>query len=222
MSPRLLLSTAATATLAVAACGQPQQRQAQPVQPAQPAQTQALATGLNPQSVDAATFQPADFQSQDRTPSVLRAQILLDRARFSPGVIDGKPGENVRQAIAAFEEANSLPIDGVLDEQVFARLTQLDARPALTTYTITADDVKGPFVTLGHDMNEQARLKTMGYESVQEMLAERFHMTEELLAELNPNVDFASAGTTITVAAAGDDKLAGQVGLIEVDKDERA
>ena len=62
--------------------------------------------------VDAAAFSTEAAASQDRTPAVLRAQVLLDRARFRPGVIDGKMGENVRQAVAAYEAANGLPVDG--------------------------------------------------------------------------------------------------------------
>src|SRR5436190_16246430 len=96
-------------------------------------------------AVDTAAFAPLTPLSTDRTPTVLRAQILLDRAQFRPGVIDGRYGENVRQAVAAFEEANGLTVDGQLDQAVFDKLTSLDARPVLTQYTIAEGDVAGPF-----------------------------------------------------------------------------
>src|SRR4051812_27654813 len=94
-------------------------------------------------AVDTAAFAAVVPQSTDRTPAVLRAQILLDRAQFRPGVIDGRYGENVRQAVAAFQEANGLPTDGQLTQAVFDKLTSLDARPVLTQYTVAEADVAG-------------------------------------------------------------------------------
>lgn len=176
-----------------------------------------------PVTVDTAAYTPDAVTAEDRTPTVLRAQVLLDRARFSPGVIDGKAGENVRQAIAAFEAANSLPVDGVLDEAVFEKLTALDPRPVLTQYVITAEDVAGPFIaTVPQGIEEQAKLTKLSYTSPAELLAEKFHMTEDLLKTLNPDVDLSKAGATIVVADQGTDVLPGTVTTIEVDKAEKA
>jgi len=184
------------------------------------------AAGVQPMdraAVDAASFSTDAATTTDRTPAVLRAQVLLDRARFSPGVIDGTMGENVRQAIAAFERANHLPVDGQLDEAVFAKLTQMDNRPALTEYTITEADLKGPFVeTIPDDLEAQGKLPALSYTGPLEALAERFHMTEEALQALNPNADFRKAGQTLLVAAVAAEPLPSAVTLIEVDKAERA
>ncbi|MCE3290600.1 MAG: hypothetical protein K0R83_2612 [Caulobacter sp.] len=211
-------------TLLLAACGPAQQPKAEgpPIPPQENAPpSPELDGGLSPSQVNQAPF-TAPPTDDIRAPAVLRAQILLDRARFSPGVIDGTAGENLRQAVAAYEEANALPVDGEMDEQVFAKLTAADARPVLTDYTIAEADVKGPFVTLGDKMTEQAKLPAMGFESAKEALAEKFHMTQELLEQLNPGADFARAGTRITVAQVGDDVLPAEVALIEVDKADKA
>lgn len=154
-------------------------------------------------------------------PAVVRAQILLDRTRFSPGIIDGLGGENTRQAIAAFEEANDLPVDGELDATVFERLASGDSRPVLTDYTITAADVAGPFIgTVPEDIEAMARLETVGYADAREALAEKFHMSEALLDALNPGVDFGRAGQTLVVSATGPNELQGEVARIEVSKAE--
>ena len=215
----------AASAAALAACGQPAQKQAAaPPAPATPVVQPAPAPGaLDPQGVDQAAFSAEALQSGDRAPSVVRAQVLLDRARFSPGMIDGTMGENVRQAIAAYEEANGLPVDGQLDEAVFQKLTAADAAPVLTQYVVTDKDVAGPFVQVPKDdIVGQSKLPHLGYQNVAEALAERFHMTEELLQALNPGADLTKAGTTITVAAVSDDKLPTQVATIEVDKQEKA
>lgn len=154
-------------------------------------------------------------------PAVVRAQILLDRTRFSPGIIDGLGGENTRQAIAAFEQANDLPVDGELDATVFQRLTGGDGRRVLTDYTITQADVAGPFIgTVPEEPEVMARLETVAYADAREALAEKFHMSPALLSALNPGVDFGRAGQTIVVAATGPNALQGEVARIVVDKQE--
>ena len=158
------------------------------------------------------------------SPAVLKAQILLDRTRFSPGVIDGKTGGNTTQAIAAFEAENGLPSDGQLDEQVFAKLTQLDNRPVLADYEISAQDVAGPFVASipQGDYEAQSKLPALSFTSPLELLAEKFHMTEEALQALNPGADFAKAGQRLVVPVVAGPALAEAIESIDVDKGARA
>ena len=129
---------------------------------------------------------------------VIRAQILLDRARFSPGQIDGRYGGDLSVAVKGYEEAHHLVADGVIGAQMWRELNT-DLRPLLTTYTITTADVKGPFAPLPEDVHEQAQLKWMGYASAQEALGEKFHASPQLLAQLNPGKDLTQAGQTIVV-----------------------
>jgi len=220
--------TALCAALALSACNSADQEDradpgaAPAAAPASPAAGGTAA--LDPAAVDAASFSvDAAASATQRSPTVLRAQVLLDRARFSPGVIDGVYGENVRQAVAAYERAHDLPVDGQLDQAVFDRLTAQDPRPVLTEYVITERDVSGPFVeTIPDDLKAQGRLPALSYTSPLEALAERFHMTEEALQALNPNVNFAQAGERIRVADLGPQELPAPVRLIEVDKAEKA
>ena len=204
----------------------------------------AQAQGLTLDAVNQATFSPPTPgkkpPAKAKTPAVsaalLKAQVLLDRARFSPGAIDGRDGENVRKALAAFEAERGLTADGELDAEVWARLTETSSDPVLVEYTITAEDVKGPFVKKLPDKFEaMAELDRLAYTGPEELLAEKFHVTEDLLKALNAKKRLDEAGTRIVVpnvleapdkdraaARAARREMKGLVGRIEVQKNARA
>ena len=121
---------------------------------------------------------------------MLPAQVLVDRAGFSPGEIDGRGGRNTDTAIRAFEKANSTTIADAL---------AASADPPTISYTITAADAQAPTVpSIPEDMMEKAKLKKLEYTSIMEMLAERFHASPNLLKRLNASAKFAE-GEQITV-----------------------
>ncbi len=133
-------------------------------------------------------------------PFVIRLQVLLDRAHASPGVIDGRPGGNTEKAIRAYEEHHDMAVDGVVDEALWAALSA-DAAPAVKVYRLTQEDIDGRYVSeIPTDYGAMAELDWLGYRGPAEMLAERFHMDEDLLLALNPGADFRSAGADILVA----------------------
>lgn len=161
---------------------------------------------------------PSDVFSGSRSKRVLTAQVLLDRSRFSPGVIDGYMGENTRRAIRAFQRANGLKVTGKVSGELLKKLIDADGKPIMQTYTISEDDVNGPFVDVPSSMTEMAKLETLAYETPLELLGEKFHMDQEFLQALNPGADFGKAGTKIVVIAPGDERLSGKVARIEIDK----
>jgi lipoprotein-anchoring transpeptidase ErfK/SrfK len=149
------------------------------------------------------------------SPALVKAQILLDRAGFSPGVIDGYDGQNFRNALAAFAKARK--VSAKLDETSWAALAPAGAAPAVQTYTITAADVAGPFTpNIPTKFSDMAKLDRLGYKNAKEALAERFHMSEGLLTQLNPGVDFSKAGGQIAVAAPGAGVLGAPVAMIRI------
>ncbi|MEP5517789.1 MAG: L,D-transpeptidase [Bauldia litoralis] len=151
-------------------------------------------------------------------PLVLKLQVLLDRAGYSPGVIDGIMGDNVAKAIVAAEAAIGAPQDGVLDEAVWQGLVaSQDA--VLGLYTITPEDLAGPFIPdLPSDYGELAKLDRSAFRTPREMFAERFHMDETLLARLNPGIDFGAPGSQIVVANPGASRSDVAVTYIIADK----
>ena len=139
--------------------------------------------------------------------AMLRAQILLDRAHFSPGEIDGTPGSNSRRAIAGFQASQGLTVSGELDAPTWEALGR-DGQPALIRYTLMDADVAGPFEPIPDDMMEKATLPALGFTSVQELLGERFHASPSLLQAINPGKTFAAGEEIVVPNVPGDATLA--------------
>lgn len=112
-------------------------------------------------------------------------QVALDKEGFSPGEIDGTLGKNTLRALEAYEGARKKKIGPA-------------ANGGLREYTLTADDVAGPYTKIPADMMLKAKLERLGYTSVYEKLGERFHIKPELLRQLNPGKRF-TAGQVIKV-----------------------
>jgi lipoprotein-anchoring transpeptidase ErfK/SrfK len=128
---------------------------------------------------------------------LLHLQVLLDRAHFSPGEIDGKDGSNTRRALEAFQKQRRLEVTGTSTRET---LDALGAdTPALVSYTITEADVAGPFTPVPDDMMEKAKLSRLSYSSALEAIAERFHASPELLRQLNPKATFTRSGEVLEV-----------------------
>ncbi|WP_029029583.1 L,D-transpeptidase family protein [Salinarimonas rosea] len=183
----------------------------------------AAQPALDPIAVETARLDGHEPVEGERSPLILRLQVLLDRADVSPGVIDGYLGENVSKALEAYARREGLAADAPLAPRVVEALIAGDGEPVLSTYAITEEDVAGPFVDeIPDDYAELAEMEHLAYRGPQEMLAERFHMDQDLLAAMNPDADFSRAGTEILVAQPGAPMQEASIARIEVSRSDGA
>jgi len=131
---------------------------------------------------------------------MLELQVALGRRSFSCGPIDGVFGPQSEAALRAWQESQQLPATGQLDSRTRPRLL-LEA-PPLTRYTVTAADLARlqPLAPTWLGKSEQTALE---YETLLELVAERFHASQRQLQRLNPDADWAnlSAGASVLVPA---------------------
>jgi lipoprotein-anchoring transpeptidase ErfK/SrfK len=114
-----------------------------------------------------------------------RLQIFLDNNDFGPGKIDGQLGEFFRKALVSYKVANGLPTSGAMDESLLDQVPE-----AYTTYFVREEDQQ--FVgRMASKPAEQAKLKSLPYRSLLELVCERFHASEEFVRKLNAGVDLA-------------------------------
>jgi len=167
---------------------------------ATPASEVATTAAANPLASNDAQPGPAE----DKPRPLMQAQVVLDRLGFTPGVVDGKMGMSTVNALKGFQEARGLTISGKLDEPTKQALAQWNRIPATRLITIPADFANEQFGPLPEDRKEQAKLERMGYSSLAEKIAERFHTTEAVLADLNPQ----AAGSAMAGGAGADGDVA--------------
>jgi lipoprotein-anchoring transpeptidase ErfK/SrfK len=177
----------------------------------------ASAKYLDAEAVNKAQFDVSFASKKAISPLLIKAEISLARAHFSPGEFSGRPGENLNKAIAAFAEAQGKATKK-LDRELWDKLASMSADPVVVDYTISEADMRGPFVEKIPDKMEMMQgLPHLAYTTPREALAEKFHMSQELLSALNPGKKFES-GQTILVANISTGSLQEKVNRISVDK----
>lgn len=164
-----------------------------------PAPARATDTMLSHDPTEGQALDPA--MADDTPRPVMQMQVVLDRLGFTPGVVDGKEGLSTRNAVAGFQEANDLPVTGKLDDEARRAMARWSNIPATRIVVIPPDFAAGAFAPLPDEPADQAKLPQLGYESLDEKLAERFHTTVETLHALNPGSAPPAASSSPTTSA---------------------
>lgn len=111
--------------------------------------------------------------------AMTRVQIVLDRAGFRPGKIDGLGGEFTQKAFERYAQVYGLEPGGSLDVSSVPE-------PYLS-YTVTEADLAW-VGKIASKPQEQEKLKRLPYADTWEALAEKFHVDLDFFRELNPHL----------------------------------
>jgi len=121
---------------------------------------------------------------------VLSLQILLDRQNFSCNCVDGVWGARTEIALLTWQMVNGKETTGIPTAEILDTLRE-GAPDVLHRYTVTEKDHAelGPFPEgATHEVWEKrARLASLSYTTILEMVAERSHAAERLIQRLNPH-----------------------------------
>jgi lipoprotein-anchoring transpeptidase ErfK/SrfK len=159
------------------------------------------------------------LRNGNKGPAVARAQILLDRAWFSCGEIDGRFASNMQRIVKAYQTARGLEVTGTVTSETWASLREGSA-PLLTRYAVTEKDLAGPFGAIPAAMEERAKMKALVYESADEALAEKFHTSIAYLKQLNGGRKIET-GKEIVVPNVLENTTRVEATSIQIDKSER-
>ena len=141
---------------------------------------------------------PAPKQAQTIDRNVLHVQVILDKLGFGPGVLDGKGGLALENALRGFQESRGLPATGKSDPATLRALYPYRAARPTVTLTLSQAALAGPYVNpFPKDYGEQAKLPGLYYRNAMEKLAEMFHTTPAVLVALNAPGTRLAPGTKV-------------------------
>lgn len=185
MRSSMIIGTCTLALLILSTCDHRGTRDDQPAPVSEVADSSNGADEMASSDPAPGAVAAIDIPDAERRP-VMQAQVVLERLGFGPGVINGATGLSLANALKGFQEAHDLTRSGKLDDATRQALSRWNNIPATRVVTIPRSWGDTRFVPLPKHARDQAAMTQLGYETMAEKLAERFHTTPEVLAQLNP------------------------------------
>ena len=143
-------------------------------------------------------LKPMDKPVVRSAQTVLEAQIALASLGISTGPVDASMGSQTRAGIRAFQAREHLPVDGDLNEATLQRLYLTQS--TYSQYVVSQGDVARLSLPSSGWLEKSER-ESLDYESILELVAERFAASQGLIKGLNPGVSWTNvtAGTILKV-----------------------
>ena len=131
---------------------------------------------------------PAARPNPAEIEAAARLQVFLDRANFSPGVINGQYDDFTIKALALYRQARGEQPPPPVKPGAAPDVTGIDLASVgqvFIPYSVTPGDLQnvGP---MPGAVAEQAKLKLLPYRDAAEAIAEKFHCDVRFLEQLNP------------------------------------
>lgn len=129
---------------------------------------------------------------------MVAVQALLDRQNFSCGCITGFMNDQTRATLIAWQHEKGLPATGVFDESTLQKLGKVES--AFAEHVVTEQEHSSLRV-VPTTWLEKSRIDSLGYETILEYAAEKYHTTQEAMKTLNLDAAWPNppAGTRLTV-----------------------
>jgi len=145
----------------------------------------------------------------------LALQVHLDRANISCNCVDGVWGNKTATALMTWQMLNGMKPTGIPTGAVLEQLGGVSN--VLTRYTITEKDLKS-IAPIPATWEGKSKMKTLGYESIQEMVAERGHTSMKAVERLNSDLTWPNppAGSLVVLPACEVVKLRREAASIRI------
>lgn len=130
--------------------------------------------------------------------TVVAIQTRLDRMNLSCGCIDGKYGGKTRNAIEVWRKNTGLSRTNVTTQTL---VTMLGSEAGVFTEHVVTEKELMELTPIPSTWADKAAMAALGYETILEEVAERYHASQAAIRDLNPDVGWPNppAGTSLRV-----------------------